>query len=103
MGNATVSTAHEKNKRVVLNIISNLSYEAVKIVFGFVLPRLYLVNFGSDVNGLDSTIKNIFAYLALLEAGVGLSAQYSLYHPVAIGDTDRINSILASASICARA
>lgn len=69
MGNATVSTAHEKNKRVVLNIISNLSYEAVKIVFGFVLPRLYLVNFGSDVNGLDSTIKNIFAYLALLEAG----------------------------------
>jgi len=97
MGNATVSTAHEKNKRVVLNIISNLSYEAVKIVFGFVLPRLYLVNFGSDVNGLDSTIKNIFAYLALLEAGVGLSAQYSLYHPVAIGDTDRINSILASA------
>ena len=97
MGNATVSTAHEKNKRVVLNIISNLSYEAVKIVFGFVLPRLYLVNFGSDVNGLDSTIKNIFAYLALLEAGVGLSAQYSLYHPIAIGDTDRINSILASA------
>lgn len=97
MGNATVSTAHEKNKRVVLNIISNLSYEAVKIVFGFVLPRLYLVNFGSDVNGLDSTIKNIFAYLALLEAGVGLSAQYSLYHPVAIGDTDRINFILASA------
>lgn len=42
MGNATVSTAHEKNKRVVLNIISNLSYEAVKIVFGFVLPRLIL-------------------------------------------------------------
>lgn len=65
-------------------------------MFGLLLPRLYLVKFGSDVNGLDNTIKNIFAYLALLEAGVGLSAQYALYSPVAKGETDKINGILAA-------
>lgn len=96
MEQAQVTTAREKNKRVVLNIITNLSYQAVVIIFGLLLPRLYLVKFGSDVNGLDNTIKNIFAYLALLEAGVGLSAQHALYKPVAEGNGDDINGILAA-------
>lgn len=96
MEQAQVTTAREKNKRVVLNIITNLSYQAVVIIFGLLLPRLYLVKFGSDVNGLDNTIKNIFAYLALLEAGVGLSAQHALYKPVAQGNGDEINGILAA-------
>ena len=74
-----------------------MSNQIIVVVFGLIIPRLYLVNFGSDVNGLDSTIKNIFAYLALLEAGVGLSAQYALYKPVANGDTDSINAILSAA------
>lgn len=87
---------NSNHKRVILNIITNLSYELIIIVFGLVLPRLYLVNFGSDVNGLDSTIKNIFAYLALLEAGVGLSAQYALYGPVAEDRKSDINGILSA-------
>ena len=97
MDGAKATTLHEKNKRVVLNIVASLSNQIIVVVFGLIIPRLYLVNFGSDVNGLDSTIKNIFAYLALLEAGVGLSAQYALYKPVANGDTDSINAILSAA------
>lgn len=96
MAHAEVSTSSEKNKRVILNVIMNLSYQAVVLVFGFLLPRLYLVKFGSDVNGLDSTIKNIFAYLALLEAGVGLLAQHALYSPIATGNTEKINGILSA-------
>lgn len=96
MDKAQVTTAGEKNKRVILNIVTNLSYQAVIIAFGLFLPRLYLVKFGSDVNGLDNTIKNIFAYLALLEAGVGLSAQHALYKPVANGNTEDICGILSA-------
>ena len=72
MSGAETTTSSEKNKRVILNIITAIGYQVVIAVFGLVLPRLYLVNFGSEVNGLNSTIKNIFAYLSLLEAGVGL-------------------------------
>ena len=96
MNQAQTTTVKEKNKRVVLNIAANLSYQLIIVVFGLILPRLYLVNFGSDVNGLDNTIRNIFAYLALLEAGVSLSAQYALYAPVSQGKTDEINAILAA-------
>lgn len=80
----------------MLNIATNILYELIVLFFGLVLPRLYLLNFGSDVNGLDSTVKNIFAYLALLEAGVGLSAQYALYGPVAKNDRNAINEILSA-------
>ena len=96
MSGAETTTSSEKNKRVILNIITAIGYQVVIAAFGLVLPRLYLVNFGSEVNGLNSTIKNIFAYLSLLEAGVGLSAQYSLYGPVAKGDTGSINGILSA-------
>ena len=70
MSGAETTTSSEKNKRVILNIITAIGYQVVIAVFGLVLPRLYLVNFGSEVNGLNSTIKNIFAYLSLLEAGL---------------------------------
>lgn len=96
MEEQTLTTPKEKNRRVILNILTNLSYQVVVIVFGLLLPRLYLVKFGSDVNGLDNTIKNIFAYLTLLEAGVGLSAQYALYKPVATGKREDICAILAA-------
>ena len=59
MSGAETTTSSEKNKRVILNIITAIGYQVVIAVFGLVLPRLYLVNFGSEVNGLNSTIKNI--------------------------------------------
>ena len=92
----TVISDNEKRRRVIRNVVSQFIYNGVVIVFGLILPRLYLVSFGSDVNGLVSTVKDIFAYLALLEAGIGLNAQYALYKPIANGEKDRINSILAA-------
>ena len=74
----TVISDNEKRRRVIRNVVSQFIYNGVVIVFGLILPRLYLVSFGSDVNGLVSTVKDIFAYLALLEAGIGLNAQYAL-------------------------
>ena len=91
-----VISESEKRRRVVRNIVSQFIYNGVVIIFGLILPRLYLVSFGSDVNGLVSTVKDIFAYLALLEAGIGLNAQYALYKPIANGEKDNINSILAA-------
>ena len=93
---SVVTTEAEKRRRIVRNIFSQFIYNGVVIIFGLILPRLYLVGFGSDVNGLVSTIKDIFAYLALLEAGIGINAQYALYKPIAKGETKNINAILAA-------
>lgn len=86
----------ERNKRVIWNIISNITYQAVVIVMGLLIPKLYLESFGSEVNGLVSTVKQVFSYLILLEAGVGLAAQQALYKPVALSDKASINAILSA-------
>lgn len=91
-----VLTAQERRRRVLHNMCSSLLYNCSVILFGLLLPRLYLTNFGSELNGLDNTIKQIFSCLTLLEAGVGLASQQAYYLPVAINDRAAINGIFAA-------
>ena len=88
-----------KKNFVVSNIISNLLYQVVVIAMGLIIPRLYLENFGSEVNGLVSTVKQVFTYLMLLEAGVGLASQQALYKPIATDDKEKINGILSATKV----
>ena len=84
------------DRRIKYNLLSGISYQVILIVLSFLLPRLYLENFGSEVNGVLSTIKQIFVYMSLLEAGIGLATTQALYKPVAEQDHDRTNAILSA-------
>lgn len=86
----------EKDTRIKRNVISSLLYQVVLISLSFLLPRLYLENFGSEVNGVLSTIKQIFAYLVLLEAGVGLATTQALYKRIGEKDHQSVNAVLAA-------
>ena len=85
-----------KSKKIKFNLLSVVLCQIITIAIGFLLPRLYIENFGSSVNGVLSTIKQIFTYLCLLEAGVGLATSQALLKPVATHDKNSINSILAA-------
>lgn len=85
-----------KDQRVKYNFISGFAYQFVYITLSFLLPRLYLESFGSEVNGVLSTIKQIFIYLILLEAGTGLATVQALYKPVAEGRYKDSSAILAA-------
>ena len=54
-----------KDNRIKYNLLSGVFYQVVLIALSFLLPRLYLENFGSEVNGVLSTIKQIFVYMLL--------------------------------------
>ena len=90
---------NKSKSRVKRNLISGVLYQVILIAMGFLLPRLYLENFGSEVNGILSTIKQIFIYLFLLEAGVGLATTQALYKCVAEEDHKKTNSILSATKI----
>lgn len=86
----------EKDSRIKNNLISSLIYQVVLISLSFLLPRLYLENFGSEVNGVLSTIKQIFVYLFLLEAGVGLATTQALYKRLGEKDYKSASEVLAA-------
>lgn len=65
-------------------------------VVAIIIPRLFIVNYGSEVNGLLSSIRQIYVYLALMEAGVGDAAVIALYGPIGKKDHKATNEILAA-------
>ena len=85
-----------KDSRIKNNLISSLVYQIVFISLSFLLPRLYIENFGSEVNGVLSTIKQIFTYMCLLEAGVGLATTQALYKRIGEKDYKSVNSVLSA-------
>ena len=85
-----------KDARIKHNLISSLVYQIVLLSLSFLLPRLYLDYFGSEVNGVLSTIKQIFAYLTLLEAGVGLATTQALYKRIGEKDYPSVNAVLSA-------
>lgn len=89
----------DKDLRIKHNLISSLVYQTVLITLSFLLPRLYLENFGSEVNGVLSTIKQIFTYLLLLEAGVGLATTQALYKRIGEKDYKSASEVLSATNV----
>ena len=80
----------------IKNILSGFIGQIITITLGIIIPRLVLLNLGSEANGLLSTVSQIYTYFALLEAGVGNAALQALYGPIGSNNTDQSNRILAA-------
>lgn len=87
-----------RGKRLRLNTISSLVFQITTIICGFILPRLILKNFGSQVNGLVNSITQFLHIITFLELGVGAVVQSALYKPLADHDDAHISKIIRSAS-----
>lgn len=86
----------QKSKRIlIVGIIS----QAVTLILGIILPKLLIGGFGSEVNGLLSSVKQIFVYVALLEAGVGTAALQAMYAPIAKNDYQKASEIMSATNL----
>lgn len=68
------------------------------IICGFILPRLILVIYGSEVNGLINSISQFLGIINLLDMGVGAVVQSALYKPLADNDLQTVSKIHSSSS-----
>lgn len=87
----------QNRKKSLYNVIFGIGSQVLSIALGIVIPRLFLLNFGSEMNGFLSSLSQIMVYFALLEAGVGAASLQALYGPVGKGDRKGISAILAAA------
>ncbi len=83
-------------KKLILNTITALLFQITSLICGFILPRLILSNFGSEVNGLVSSITQFLNLIAFLEMGIGAVIMSSLYKPLAQKDNKQISMVLKS-------
>lgn len=83
-----------RSKKAIVNIIMTLLLQIVAIIYGFIIPKVIITSFGSDINGLVSSITQFLAYITLLESGVGPVIKASLYKPIANKDKKEIANVL---------
>lgn len=85
-----------KYRNGVLSAIFGVIQQVLTLIFGLIVPRLFIQTFGSEMNGLLSSLGNIYSYLALVEAGIGTTAIQALYGPLGRDDKRSINQIMAA-------
>ena len=85
-----------RKKLLAFNTSSSLIFQLTTIICGFIVPRLILQTYGSEVNGLINSITQFLAIIAFLELGVGAVIQSSLYKPLAEKDYVEISKIVVS-------
>lgn len=85
-----------RNKQAAKNMIANVFLQGIIFLSGIVLPRFFLQEYGSSINGMVTSINQFLVYLGLAEAGVGTASVVALYAPLAKDDKDGVNAILSA-------
>lgn len=80
-----------KFKKIFANLGMSIISQTIILVLGFVIPRIIMQAYGSDTNGLTSTITQIFTYMALLEAGISQATRNKLFKPVKEDNREEIS------------
>ena len=91
-----------KKRKMMDNIKKNFSwhiiYEVVATLLAFLAPRFIIMYYGSEINGLNTTILQIVRVLTLLQAGICTASIFELYKPIANKDYEEVSRKLSEAN-----
>ena len=88
-----------RSKKAIKNIISSLLTQVATLICGFITPILIIEKYGSNVNGLMTSITQFLSYISLLDLGFGPVLKSVLYSPLAKKNKNeyKINALAAGA------
>jgi len=90
-----VSTS--RTARFVQNTLSTAVYQITAMIMGFITPRLMILYYGSEVNGLIVSVTEFLTYFKMVESGLAAAAQASLYKPLAQRDHAAVSGVVSAA------
>lgn len=85
-----------RKKNFFYSSCSSIIKQIVSLICGMILPRLILTHYGSDVNGLISSIGQFLSLIGIFDAGMGVVVEASLYEHLAKNDHDAISAVMTS-------
>ena len=84
-----------KNK-LSINIIFSLFLQIIAIINSFVTTKITILYFGTEINGLISSINQFLNYVSLLEGGIGAVVMANLYRPLYEHNMVHVSNIIES-------
>ena len=85
-----------KSKVTLINIISSVVLQIVTFISGFIVPKIILTYFGSNVNGLVSSLNQFLSYITLIEGGITGVVLANLYKPLIEKNAEKLSAILVT-------
>ena len=86
-----------RTKLFMRNSVTTAALQIVNFLVGLILPRIMLSQYGSEINGLVSSVSQFVSYFTLVEAGLSSAAVYALYSPLAKKDHKETNAVISAA------
>ena len=86
-----------RTKKTLINFIAAILLQIITGISGLIIPRLFISTYGSEVNGMISSINQFLSYITFFEAGLSGVILSQLYKPLAKNNYEECNDILADA------
>ena len=83
-----------RGQKALLNSIVLGGYQITHFICGLILPRFYLLNFGSEYTGIASSITQLLSFISILQFGIAGSSRFALYKVLANNDVKGISGIV---------
>lgn len=85
-----------RKRKFIFNTITSILNQILLIISGFILPRAMIGVYGSEVNGLISSITQFLGFISFMQAGVGAVFQAALYKPLSERNLKKVSEIYCS-------
>ena len=87
-----------RTKKFFYNSVSTAINQVIIIASGFITPLVMLNYYGSEVNGLVTSVSQFIVYFNLVEVGLSGASIYALYKPLSEKNIKGINSIISASN-----
>lgn len=89
-------------KKVIINIIFATTNKIAALLCGLIVPRLILITFGSEYNGVINSATQFMSYITILTVGIAGPTRVALYKSLADNDRNRIGGIIKATNVYMR-
>lgn len=86
-----------RSKKFILNTVISVINMIITTISGFILTRMMMSNYGSETNGLLSSISQFLGFISLAQMGVGAVTVSAWYKPLNDDNQNEISAIYKSA------
>lgn len=83
-----------KKNIALTNVITSMLLQLATIAYGFLIPKIIISTFGSEVNGLVSSISQLLSYISLIEGGITAVVIARLYDPLVKHNKEEVQTVV---------
>lgn len=92
-----------RTKNVSINMLTGVICQFLAMIANFVSRTVFIKTLGANYLGVNGLFSNILTIFSFAELGIGNAIVFSLYNPIALGNREKIVSLMDLYKKCYRA